>query len=399
MNYGSLKVFVYAESITTPITNALIKIKTDTYKTDEVGESAIILLPTVSKENSLTSKNVEVCAYYNITVSSLGFTDAQVSGIEIFEGVTTLQNVFLHPSEEHKNSEVNIDPIVLSDEYSPKYNEDAPSILAKVYTQVLIPEYIIVHDGVPDDYTASKYYVNFSEYIKNVASSEIYPTWEKEALKANVLAIISFTLNRVYSEWYLSNGYNFTITSSTSYDQKYTTGKTSFDTINEVVDEVLPMYIKRISKEEPLFSQYCDGETTKNEGWLYQWGSNSLAQNGYTYDKILKYYYGDNLEFKNALYTGGLPTSYPGYNLSLGDCGEMVKKIQEYINIIRGNYPGLIEITNPNGEFDENTEDSIIYFQKVFYLSVTGIVDFNTWYKISYLYVAITGMLNGVYDR
>lgn len=401
MEYGYLSINVYASDISTPIKGALIQIDNidNEYYTNNLGKVDSIVLETYKKSNSYDYENKEVSKSYDIKISKEGFSDITIKGIEIFSTVICIQNVFMHPLEENNNEIIILDPIVLNGNYSAKYNEVESSISPKILTEVLIPEYIIVHDGYPDDYSASNYYVTFSDYIKNVASSEIYPTWNTEAIKANIIAIVSFALNRIYSEWYTSKGYGFTITSVTAYDQKYTYGKTSYDTINSLVDEVLPLYIKRTSKEEPLFAQYCDGEVTKNEGWLYQWGSNSLAGAGYNYEYILKYYYGSNLLFEKANYTIGLPTSFPGYNISLGDCGEEVKKIQEQMNIIRGNYPGLIEIINTNGEYDENTKDSITFFQKTFYLNVTGIVDYDTWYKLSYLYLAVTRMIYGVYDR
>lgn len=398
---GYLDVWVYASDETTPLKNAKVLIKNtdNTHLTDELGQTNKIVLETVSKENSFEEFNKDVSVKYDLLITCDGFSDLTIEKVEIFEGITSIQKAFLTPFEEHKEKTIVIEPIVISENYSSKYNDMEKNIYTKVLKEVVIPEFIIVHDGYPSDYFASNYYVEFSDYIKNVASSEIYPTWNEEALKANVLAIISFALNRVYTEWYSSQGYAFTITSLSAYDQKYTVSRTIYDSISLVVDEMIPLYIKRMDKDEPLFAQYCDGVSTTNSGWLYQWGSNELATKGYSYEEILKYYYGSNLEIVKAEFIEGLPTSFPGYVLSLGSCGEEVKKMQEYLNIIRGNYPGLIYITNPNGEFDENTKESILYFQKVFNLSVTGVVDYATWYKISYLYMAVMRMIYGVYDR
>lgn len=399
---GYLRVCVFGVDVSNPLEGAVVSIVSvdGVHKTDFSGCSGNIVLNTAPLENSFDSSSDYVCEKYDIVVECEGFSKIFINGIEIFEGIISTQEVFMHPLEDNIHEVINIDPIVLSSDYSSKYNESFEKNFSPfVLNDVIIPEYIIVHDGYPSDYLASKYNVLFADYIKNVASSEVYPTWNKEALKANVLAIISFTLNRVYTEWYISKGYAFTITSVTAYDQKYTVNKAIFDSISDVVDEVLPQFIKRKDKDEPMFAQYCDGESTQNEGWLYQWGSNDLASRGYTYYKILAYYYGDNLEIKEANYQSGLPTSFPGYNLSLNSCGEDVKLFQEQLNIIRGNYPGLIKIENPNGEFDENTRDSIKFFQQTFNLSVTGIVDYSTWYKISYLYTAVKRMIFGVYDR
>lgn len=402
MEFGYLSVNVYASDVSTPLKDAEVSVVGFENKnyTNDLGKTDNIVLETENKENSFDFNNKKVSICYDIVVSKEGFSNITIKGIEIYSGIITVQNVFMHPKELNKEEEIILDPIVIEGNYSAKYEEKQLSkFTPKILKKVLIPEYLIVHDGYPNDSSAPNYYVNFSDYIKNVASCEVYPTWNKEALKANILAIISFTLNRIYTEWYQSKGYNFSITSITAYDQKYSYGKTYFDSISLIVDEVMPVYIKRSGNEEPLFAQYCDGKVTQNKGWLYQWGSNELAGNGYNYEYILKYYYGNNLSFEKADYISGLPTSFPGYNLSKGDCGEEVKVIQEQMNIIRGNYPGLIEIKNTNGEFDDNTEESIKFFQKTFYLKVTGIVDYDTWYKLSYLYTAIKKMLNGVYDR
>ena len=300
-----------------------------------------------------------------------------------------------------KLSEIVVSPITLSNDYSIKYKESEEKISnkVKVLTKVIVPEYIIVHDGVPSNYSAANYYIPFKDYIKNVASSEVYPTWNKEALKANVLAIISFTLNRIYTEWYPSKGYNFSITSTTSYDQKFIYNKAIFREISNVVDEILPLYIKRKNKSEPLFAQYCDGVKLKNEGWLWQWGSNDLASKGKNYIEILEYYYGQNIEFQNAFENEGLPTSFPGYNLNLNSCGEPVAKIQNQLNIIRGNYPKIPLIEKADGIFREETKNAIKVFQEIFFLSITGLVDYSTWYKISYIYSAVERMIQGVYDK
>ncbi len=402
MYNGYLSVNVLADDISQPITGATVKILNTnmTYETNENGKTGSITLSTVNKDNSLTPTNIPYVTY-DIEVSKPGLTTVTIRNIEIFEGVVSIQNVTLHSNDETgiTNQEIIIPPINLSGDYSGKYNEKINPVNPIVFSEVFIPEYIIVHDGIPDDNTAPKYNVLFIDYIKNVACSEIYSTWPYETLKANILAIISFTLNRVYTEWYQSKGYPFTITSVTAYDQKYSHDRTIFGTISQVVDEVIQTYIKRPEKEEPLFAQYCDGTTLQNEGWLWQWGSNDLGNSGYKSFDILKYYYGNNLEEATASFKEGLPTSFPGAPLQVGNCGEPVKKFQNQINIIRGNYPGLIEIKNPDGNFDEQTKEAVIFFQETFDLSPTGIVDYTTWYKISYLYLAVKRMIFGVYDR
>ena len=403
MNEGYLSVRVVADDISQPIKGAKVEIVgiDEEYITDENGTTGKILLETTNISNSLEPNKENPYKLYDIIVSMIGMTTTRVNDIEIFPTITSSIEVILKATDELSeiNEEYKIPPITLDGDYSPKYDEDENLVSSIVLDNVIIPEYIIVHDGIPSNTTSPNYKVSFVDYIKNVASSEIYPTWNKEALRANVLAIMSFTLNRIYTEWYISKGYDFTITSTTSYDQKYTFNRPIFDSISLTVDELIGRYIKRPNKDEPLFSQYCDGYKLKNKGWLWQWGSNDLAIQGKNSEEILKFYYGDNLVITTAKYATGLPSSYPGYELKLGSCGEEVKKFQNEINIIKGNYSGLIGIVNPNGFFDEQTTEAVEFFQGVFGLTVTGIVDYSTWYKISYLYIAVSKMLLGVYDR
>ncbi len=403
MNEGYLQVSVYADDISQPIESANIKVigLSTIYQTDENGKTIKIPLTTVPKENSLSPNQENPYKTYDIEVTKLGMTTVIVRNIEIFPSITARQEVIMNASDDLSENQIEllVPPITLSGDYSPKYNDKESTTSSIVLEEVIVPEYVIVHDGTPDSSKVPNYIVTFPDYIKNVASSEIYPTWPKETLKANILAIMSFTLNRIYTEWYPSKGYNFTITSVTAYDQKYTIGKTIYDSISDTVDELMLQYIKRTNKEEPLLAQYCDGDKLQNEGWLWQWGSNDLGLEGKTSEEILKFYYGDSITIETAKYQTGLPSSFPGYELSLGSCGEEVKKFQNEINIIRGNYPGLFQVENPNGQFDEQTKQAVEKFQTTFYLNKTGIVDYNTWYSISYLYLAVERMIFGVYDR
>ncbi len=403
MNEGYLLVNVYADDISQPIEDATVKIleTSNTYQTDENGQTSSITLETFPRENSLEYNKNNPYKTYSIEVTKDGMTTVTVTGIDIFEGIKAIQDVKMKSNDTTgvKEETVDIEPIVISGNYSSKYPQDEQLGSQFVLNKVIVPEYIIVHDGAPADNTAPNLYVSFPDYIKNVASSEIYPTWPLETLRANIIAIMSFTLNRVYTEWYPSKGYRFTITSVTTYDQKYTINRTIYDSISQVVDDLMLQYLKRPGKSEPLFAQYCDGESLREDGWLWQWGSADLGEQKVPAADILKYYYGNDLEFAKATYQEGLPTSFPGYVLALGSCGEEVKLFQNQINIVRGNYPGLIQIDNPNGEFDENTEDAVKKFQEVFGLTKDGIVGINTWYKISYMHIAVSRMIFGVYDR
>ena len=250
----------------------------------------------------------------------------------------------------------------------------------------IIPEFITVHLGGPDE-AARNIEIPFTEYIKNVASGEIYPTWPESAIKANIYAIISFTLNRIYNEWYRSRGYNFDITNSSMYDQSFEEDRQFFENIYNIVNEIFTNYIVRDTGIQPLFATYCDGRKTKCNG-LSQWGSFELANKGYTPIEILKYYYGNNIEIKNAK-IGKNIKSYPGYKLELGDAGDDIKLIKKQINRIGRNYPSIPTIIKDNVYFDIELYNSLIKFQEIFNLKSTGIIDEETWYRIKYLYNAV----------
>ena len=258
-----------------------------------------------------------------------------------------------------------------------------------VLSRVVIPEYIIVHDGAPTDSTARDYYVRYRDYIKNVACSEIYATWPDAAIRANILAIMSFTLNRVYTEWYRNKGYDFTITSSTAYDHKWIYGRNIFDSISLVVDEIFADYLSRPNVKQPILTQYCDGNRVSCPNWMSQWGSKNLADQGYSTIQILRNYYGDNMYINTAEEISGIPSSWPGYDLTIGSSGNKVLQMQEQLNVIAEVYSSIPTVYE-NGYFDEETQDAVEAFQRLFGLPVSGIVDYPTWYKIQSIYVAVT---------
>ena len=250
-----------------------------------------------------------------------------------------------------------------------------------------IPETITVHLGSRDS-NAPNVTVSFADYIKNVASSEIYPTWEEEAIKANIYAQISYALNRIYTEFYRSQGYDFDITSSTATDQKYIYGRNIFENIDRIVDEIFDSYIRRIGFIEPLNAKYCNGTTVTCEG-LSQWGSESLARQGLSAFEILQYYYGDNIELVTNVPIANLEASYPGFALRKGNGGRDVAVIQVALNQISQNYPSIPKIYPVDGIFGEQTENAVKRFQRIFNLTEDGIVGKTTWYKIISLYVGI----------
>ena len=250
-----------------------------------------------------------------------------------------------------------------------------------------IPETITVHLGTPDDRSAPNVTVPFLEYIQNVASSEIYPTWPESAIRANVYAQITYALNRIYTEYYRSRGYDFDITNNTAYDQAFVYGRDLFENTNRIVGEVFDQYLARPGEIQPLFAAYCDGQRVQCEG-LSQWGTVELAEQGMTPYEILTYYYGDNLDIRSAPIRP-LMESYPGYALRLGLASEDVAVIQNRLNRIAENYPAIPHIYPVNAVFDKSTEDAVRAFQQIFGLTVDGVVGKETWYQIQNIYNAV----------
>ena len=251
----------------------------------------------------------------------------------------------------------------------------------------LIPENVTVHLGAPDS-PAANVTVSFPDYIKNVSSSEIYPSWPDAALRANILAQISFTLNRIYTEYYRSRGYDFDITNSTAIDQSFVPGRDIFENISMIVDEIFTDYISRRGSVEPLFAAYCDGVEVTCNG-LSQWGSVSLAEAGRTPYEILQAYYGDDIDIITDNDVQNIPESFPGVNLRTGISGNDVAFIQRRLNRIARNYPSIPRITSPIGIFNEETEDAVRQFQRIFDLTPDGVVGRATWYKIARIYNAV----------
>ena len=255
------------------------------------------------------------------------------------------------------------------------------------FTAVPFPLYITVHLGPPDE-EALNVTVPYLDYIKNVASSELYPTWPEEALKANIYAINSIAMNRIFTEWYRSRGYDFDITNTPQYDQAYVHERGIFDTISNISNEIFDQYITRKGNIEPLYAAFCDGRISQCNG-MYQWGSVDLASQGYTAEEILKYYYGNDITLVESTAAGVITGTYPGEPLSQGDSGVSVIRLQNYISRINDTFP-LIPRVEITGFFDEGTENAVKVFQEIFNLPVTGVVDYDTWYRIRYIFIAVT---------
>lgn len=251
----------------------------------------------------------------------------------------------------------------------------------------IVPNNITVHLGAPDE-AARDITVPFTDYISNVAASELYPTWPRAALVANIYTIISFAMNRIYNEWYRSKGYNFDITSSPLYDQTYTENRSTYENIDDIVSEIFNNYIVKGDQIQPYFTRYCDGRVTTCDG-LSQWGSVSLANQGRTALQILQYYYGNDISIKYDAPVGDTLEGFPGSDIGLGYAGNPVLAIQRDLRRIRQNYPAIPDITGTLGIYDQETENAVKKFQEIFGLPITGVVDKGTWYKIKYVYTSV----------
>ena len=400
---GTLRIHLTNESNGTPVQGAKISISytgnpsqtIEEVSADDSGNSEELTLNAPPLEYSMEPSEEQPYAEYTIRVQAPGYRDITVSAINVLPGETAIQNVRMEAEDAPGDR---IDMVVIAAhtlyaEYPPKIPEDEIKPMNEsgeiVLSRVVIPEYIVVHDGAPGDTTASDYYIRYRDYIKNVASSEIYATWPDAAIRANVLAIMSFTLNRVYTEWYRGKGYNFTITSSTAYDHKFIYGRNYFQSISRVVDEMFENYLSRPNVRQPILTQYCDGQRVTCPNWMSQWGSKYLGDQGYSAIDILRNYYGNDMYINTAQGISGIPASWPGYNLSIGSSGEKVRQLQEQLQRISQAYPAIPSIT-ADGIYGNRTKEAVAKFQSVFGLPATGVVDYPTWYRISDIYVAVS---------
>ncbi len=399
---GELRISVISDVGMIPIENATVTISYTgdpqqplmTLTTNENGQTPPVKLPAPDLEYSLEPEQlVQPYSEYNIEVTAPGYESVLVSGTEVLPDVTAIQPIRMTPLEENAAEEDIFIPVhTLFGEYPPKIPEEEIKPMDEsgeiVLSRVVIPEYVIVHDGVPSDPTAQDYYVRYRDYIKNVASCEIYATWPESAIYANILVIMSFTLNRVYTEWYRNQGYDFTITSSTAYDQKWIHGRNIFQNIDVLVDNIFANYLSRPGVRQPIFTSYCDGKRVTCTG-LSQWGSKYLADEGYTPIEIIRYYYGNDMYINTASAISGVPSSWPGYNLTIGSSGQKVQQMQEQLNRIARNYPALPTLS-ADGIYGQQTANAVRIFQSIFDLPQTGVVDYATWYEISEIYVGVS---------
>ena len=397
MSTGEILINVYGKNVGDPIEGANVSILNsesqdiiDNFITNSSGRTDIANLNTPPEIYSLEPDAPKPYGEYDVIVKKEDFQTITIKNVQVFSNTLSLQNVYLNSDSPLTFS---IPGHNLYENYPSKIAEDSvkPTPDASgfvVLSKPVVPEYVIVHDGIPSDSSAPNYWIPYKDYIKNVCSSEIYPTWPYEAIVANVFVIISFTLNRVYTEWYKSKGYNFTITSSTAYDQSFVYQRNVFSQVSNVVDSIFAQYITKPGIEQPLFTQYCDGKQTYCPNWLSQWGSKQLADNGANYSDILKRYYGYDIYFEIASEVQGIPSSYPGNVLQQGSRGESVRTIQKQLSTIRKNFP-LIPPLVADGIYGSNTTKAVEIFQSTFSMPQTGIVDYATWYEISRVYVSV----------
>lgn len=399
---GTLQLYVLSSIRNQPVEDASVQISytgdpdsvIEEVKTDANGMIPEIQLPAPPLEYSMAPSEYQPYAEYTFRISKEGFDDLDISGAEILPDATAIQRAVLSPQAAPGAFEDIVIPAhTLYGEYPEKIPEDEIKPMDTsgeiVLSRVVIPEYVVVHDGSPNDSTAKDYYVRYRDYIKNVASSEIYATWPDNTIRANVLAIMSFTLNRVYTEWYRNKGYDFTITSSTAFDHKWMHGRNIFESISRIVDELFDNYLSRPGVRQPILTQYCDGQRVQCPNWMTQWGSKYLGDQGYSAIEILRNFYGSNMYINTAEEISGIPASWLGQPLDIGSSGSKIRQIQEQLNAIANAYPALPKIS-VDGVFGENTQNAVKKFQQIFGLPATGIIDYSTWYEIQEIYVGVT---------
>lgn len=398
---GALRIDVTSTIAIHPVSDAIVRIYNGTslveeIRTDSSGQSGELTLEAPPREYSMEPEQPQPFSQYRVQVEADGYRPVEVADVEVFPEELSIQPVVMEPMETSQTEggeNIVVPPNTLWGDYPPKIAENEIQPVNEsgeiVLSRVVIPEYVVVHDGAPSDATAKDYYVRYRDYIKNVASGEIYSTWPDATLRANILVIMSFTMNRVYTEFYRNKGYDFTVTSSTAYDQKWSYGRTIFYNISQIVDEMFNNYLSRPNVIQPILTQYCDGQQVSCPNWLSQWGSKYLGDQGYRAIEILRYYYGSDMYINSAEEISGIPASWPGEDLTVGSTGTKVRQMQEQLAVIARSYPAIPAVS-ADGIYGDRTRQAVEAFQRIFDLPVTGIVDYPTWYKISQIYVGVS---------
>lgn len=416
MANGQLKVQVFRGDNYVPIERAKVTItqadasgKTNSQVaySDSSGLTSTVELTTPPIAYSENPTNNIPYGLSDVRVEAPNFQPLIVRGCQIMPDRVAIQNCNLVPApaaSPRQQLVIDIRANTLVGKYPPKIPESpekpiTPASGFVVLPEPEVPQYIVVHEGGPDS-PGPNYTIRFMDYIKNVASCEIFSTWSENTIRANVLCILSFVLNRVYTEWYRGKGKNFTITNSTAYDQAFNYGRNIYQNISNIVDEIFTTYVKRPGARQPLLTQFCDGKNVQCPGWLTQWGSKYLGDQGKRAPEILRNFYGPDIQFATAKKVQGIPESYPGYVLRVGSTGQPVRDIQTYLNRISVNYPAISKVA-VSGTYDAATGKAVSAFQQIFSMPVIGVVDYPTWYRISDIYVAVTkiGELRGEYIK
>lgn len=409
MGTGFLKISATTGNGVGPVANAsyIIKDKNGavlyTGLTDENGDTPVYSLPAPDTEFSQSPQSrVTPYALYDVSLRSKDFLSVDKVDVQVYDQITTVVALNLEPyirgQDDAEQSFVTPPPNVALPTTTRGQVGTNTLPDGRVLTSVVVPDYITVHLGVPNS-KAANVRIPFIDYIKNVVSSEIYPTWPTNAILANIAAIVTFALNRIYTEWYRSRGYDFDITNSTAFDMAYVPNREIYANISELVDSVFTVYAQREGFRNPYFTEFCNGTTATCNG-LSQWGTVTLARNGLSVLEILRYYYPKDLILSNAP-TGVVSNSYPGTPLRLGSTGTDVRRIQTYLNRIRQNFPLIPAIAPVDGSFGTQTQEAVRVFQRTFNLTSDGVVGVGTWNKISQIYTAVTGLaeLNGEGER
>ena len=394
-NTGTLRIQTFAARQSAPMEGVTVTVQGDGFTlhriTDATGSAADIPVEAPACALSLDEDNTtRPYAIVSLTAAKPGYRTVRIEGIQIFAGQVTLaQPQMLPVTEEDRdipNAPIVIPPHALFAGSGGSGPQPRENCTPRVLEQVIIPKNITVHLGKPAA-AARNVTVSFRDYIANVASSEVYPTWPEQALRANIHCQISLALNRIYTEWYPSKGYTFNITNSTSYDQYYVHGRTVFDVMVRITDDIFNTYLRKRGTVNPYYSEYCDGKSVTCPG-LKQWGTVTLANQGRTALQILKYYYGNDIEIVRTNNIQSIPQSYPGSPIRQGDSGTAVFTLQRQLNRITKDYPFLGKLT-VDGVFGSRMAATVRAFQKQFNLTADGMVGRQTWYKISYIYVSV----------
>ena len=394
-NTGTLRIQTFAARQSAPMEGVTVAVQGDGFTlhciTDATGSAADIPIEAPACALSLDESNTtRPYAIVSLAATKPGYRTVRIEGIQIFAGQVTLaQPQMLPVTEEDRdipNAPIVIPPHALFAGSGGSGAQPVENCVPRVLDKVIIPKNITVHLGKPAA-SARNVTVSFRDYIANVASSEVYPTWPEQALRANIHCQISLALNRIYTEWYPSKGYTFNITNSTSYDQYYVHGRTVFDVMVRITDDIFNTYLRKRGTVNPYYSEYCDGKSVTCPG-LKQWGTVTLANQGRTALQILRYYYGSDIEIVRTNNIQSIPQSYPGSPLRQGDSGTAVFTLQRQLNRITKDYPFLGKLT-VDGVFGAKMTATVKAFQKQFNLTADGVVGRQTWYKISYIYVSV----------